>query len=427
MTIPTTEREISLEVPGAAELLIEEARRKGRRRRLVKGAILLSFVLIVAAVLFVALRGPSGSHQLKNTESGKATGSKYIKYNVANLAGSNTLTAVGSRVWVAINEETPTKNVFGVTELNASNGSLLRVIKNKLGSVVATGKVQATGDLTVPGWMTVSGPYLWVTDDQYWRVTELNAGNGSLVRVIDSKSDKFADPGPIAASGGHVWVINARDGANSVTELNASNGSLVRVLNSRAYGFVDPGAIAVSSGHVFVLNADGDSITEINANTGSLVRIFNAHAGCCAISQSFEWAEPVALAVNGSHLWIGDEHDYANGSTSLTSIVELNINDGTLIRVIKARADDLSITRAMDVSGGHVWIEDGSNAITELNAANGSLIRVISTKLDPKGFNSSDGMAVEGHHVYVLNIYSGQRGSVTVINSSNGKIERVIG
>ena len=427
MTMSPARHEISFEMPGAAELLIEEARRKGRRRRLVKGAILLLIVLIVAAVWFVVLRGPTGPAQPKNTESGKATGARYIQTNVANLAGSNTLTAVGSRVWVAINEESPTKNVYAVTELNASNGSLIRVIKNKLGSVIQSGKNQGTGDLTVPGWMTVSGSHLWVTDDQYWRVTELNAASGSLVRVIDSKADKFADPGPIAVSGGHVWVINGRTGTNSVTELNATNGSLVRVLNSKAYGFDDPGAIAVSSGRVFVLNADGDSITEINASNGSLVRIFNAHAGCCAFSQSFEWAEPVALAVNGTHLWIGDEHDYANGSTSSTSIVELNTKSGSLIRIIKVRTDDLSITRAMDVSRGRVWIEDGSNAITELNASNGSLVRVISTKLDPKGFNSSDGMAVEGDFVYVLNIYSGQRGSVTVINVSNGKIVRVIG
>ena len=36
-------------------------------------------------------------------------------------------------------------------------------------------------------------------------------------------------------------------------------------------------------------------------------------------------------------------------------------------------------------------------------------------------------MAVVGRYVYILNIYSGQKGSVTVINASDGKIVRVIG
>jgi hypothetical protein len=36
-------------------------------------------------------------------------------------------------------------------------------------------------------------------------------------------------------------------------------------------------------------------------------------------------------------------------------------------------------------------------------------------------------MFVVGKNVFILNIYSGQRGSVTVINARTGKIVRVIG
>jgi hypothetical protein len=428
MTISPARHNVLLDTPGAAELLIEEARRKGRRRRTAKGAILLAIVVIVATVVIIALRGPASPSVTTSGTSDNATGANYTETNPANLAWSNTFTASGSHVWVAMDQESLTKNVYAVTELNATHGSLVRVIKNMAGRDVETGMNQKAGDLTEPGWMTVSGSHLWVTDDQYWRVTELNASNGSLVRVIDAKADGFAYPGAIAVSGGHVWVVNAHEGANSVTELNASNGSLVRVLNSKEYGFVGPGAIAASDGRVFVVNAGGDSVTEINASNGSLIRIFDAHAGCCAVSQStFEWAKPISLAVSGSHLWIGDEHAYANGGTEVSSLVELNTNNGSVIRVVKSSAYDLSIPVSIAVSDGHVWVENGYNSVTELSANTGALERVISTRLDSKGLNSADGMTVVGRNVYILNIWSGKKGSVTVINAGTGRIVRVIG
>jgi outer membrane protein assembly factor BamB len=428
MTLSPPRHDTSFVRPEASELLIREARSKGRRRRLTKGVMVLAVVALMAVIAFIALRGPANRSPLVNKESGRSTSSRYTQTHVANLAGSDTFAVSGSRVWVVMDQESPTKNVFALTELNGKKGSLVRVIPNKVGGVVESGKNQRAGDLTEPGPMTVSGSHLWVSDDQYWRVTELNASNGSLVRVIDAKADGFAIPGAIAVSGGHVWVINQEDGANTVTELNASNGSLVRVLRQKDYGFVQPDSIVASGDRVFVLNSDGDSITEINANSGSLIREFNARAGCCAASQStFEWAEPMSLAVSGSHLWIGDEHVYANGGTEVSTLVELNTNDGAVIRVIKGRAYALSIPEAIAVSDGQVWVENGYNSVTELNANTGALERVISTKLDPKGFNSSDGMAVVGRSVYILNIYSGQRGSVTVINARTGKIVRVIG
>lgn len=130
--------------------------------------------------------------------------------------------------------------------------------------------------------------------------------------------------------------------------------------------------------------------------------------------------------MSGSHLWIGDEHAYANGGTQVSSVVELNANNGSLERDIKSSAVGVNIIRAMAISDGHLWVQDGENSIRELDSSNGSLVRIISTKLVPKGFNSSDGLAVGDGYVYVLNIYSGQKGSVTVIDANSGKIVRVI-
>src|ERR1700689_1321716 len=184
MTLSPPRQDISFELPNAPELLIGEARRKGRRRRLSRGVVILSVVVILAATAFIALNGPSKPGPLTNGNSGKATGANYAQTNVTNLAGSDTLTASGSRVSISLDRESLTKNYFAVTELNAVKGSLVRVIPNKSGDVVESGENQKAGDLTEPGPLTVSGSHLWVSDDQYWRVTELNASNGSLIRVI---------------------------------------------------------------------------------------------------------------------------------------------------------------------------------------------------------------------------------------------------
>jgi DNA-binding beta-propeller fold protein YncE len=66
-----------------------------------------------------------------------------------------------------------------------------------------------------------------------------------------------------------VWVANYE--GNSVTELNASNGSLLRVINATADGFNFPTSVAVSGTHVWVTNQYGSSVTELNASNGSLV------------------------------------------------------------------------------------------------------------------------------------------------------------
>jgi outer membrane protein assembly factor BamB len=426
MTLAPVDREARREGSDPAELLIKEARQKARRRRLRLGVFLLAIV-VLAATLISVLTGPTSSHRPTKAGTGDALGAKYTLNSVANLAGSNTLTASGSRIWVTINRESPTKNFFAVTELNASDGSLVRVIKDKGTKPLGNEKNGPSGDLTEPQTVTVSGSHLWVTDDQYGKVAEFNSNNGSLVRVIDATPDGFEDPGSVAVSGGHAWVANNQDGADSVVELNANDGSLVKVLRSKSYGFSHPTFIAASDGRVYVLNGDGDSVTEMNARTGALIRVINARAGCCAYSNStFEWAEPVEFAVSGSHLWLADEHAYANGGEQVSSIVELNAYSGSLERVIKLNRSGITNVQAMAISGGHVWLQEDGNSIRELNAGSGSLVRTINTKLDPKGFNSSDGLAVGDGYVYVLNIYSGQKGSVTVISATSGKIVRVI-
>ena len=64
MIVSPTQHDISFEVPDDAELLIKEARHKGRRRRL-KGALILfmTATIVIALVLLVAEGIPSGSRR----------------------------------------------------------------------------------------------------------------------------------------------------------------------------------------------------------------------------------------------------------------------------------------------------------------------------------------------------------------------------
>jgi hypothetical protein len=270
MIITPTEHDAPNEDSHTAELLIKEARQKARRRRLIVGVALLSVMVVVAAVLVVVGRGSTISTPTTGGGSGRATGASHTSVYAANLAGDSSFAAAGSHVWVTIDyfdfKTYPnTHKRFQLVELHANTGRLVRVIKNKAGDLFSVQDVAP------------SGSQLWVTTNS--SVSEFNANNGSLVRVINAQADQFADPEAIAVNGGHVWVANGEEGKNavpvldSVTELNARNGSLVRVINAKADQLDSPAALAVSPGRVWVLNENGDSITELNASNGSLVRV----------------------------------------------------------------------------------------------------------------------------------------------------------
>ena len=408
------------------ELLIREARRRTRRRRIWTGVILVGATVFVV-VLSETLGGRTAPTGPASPRPGSSVSTGIPTTNVVNLAGANTITASGSHVWVAIDRESLSSNYFAVIELNAKSGSLVRVMKNQPHSIVEPGIASRVGDLTEPGYMAVSHSKLWVGDDQYWNATELNSTNGSLVRVVSARADQLAFPGGIAISGGHVWIANSHVGANSVTELKARDGSLVRVINAPADQLSGPWKIAISGSNVFVLNSSGDSITELNANTGALVRIINPRAGCCAQrSGTFQWAGPTSLAVSGSHLWVSDVYNGANGGYQRSSVAEFDTKTGALIRLIRSTADQFNDPVAIAATDGAIWVENNDNTLTELNAQTGSLVHVIDLKLDAKGLNASEGMAVAGNYIAILNIYSGQKGSVTVIDARTGKIVRVI-
>jgi len=85
------------------------------------------------------------------------------------------------------------------------------------------------------------------------------------------------------SDGVHVWIVNGtasfgnRKVGDTVTELNATNGSLVRVIQLSKSVYSNPVGIAVNGTDVWVTDAGGGyeglpSVIELSASTGAVVK-----------------------------------------------------------------------------------------------------------------------------------------------------------
>jgi DNA-binding beta-propeller fold protein YncE len=74
----------------------------------------------------------------------------------------------------------------------------------------------------------VDGSHLWVVSANGNSVTELNASTGSLVRVLSGHRYGFDNPIALAVVGKTIWIANGA--GNSVTVVSSSTGAFVRYL-----------------------------------------------------------------------------------------------------------------------------------------------------------------------------------------------------
>jgi hypothetical protein len=214
-------------------------------------------------------------------------------------------------------------------------------------------------------------------------ITEFNEKTGSQVRIIHAKADAFHHQDGIAVQGSHIWVTNSNEqlgmgGGNydtakysSATELNAKIGSLVRVIDATADGFLEPGPIAVSGSHVWVLNQNASSfspskpgiaLVELNANTGSLVHVFTTNVDGLY--------GPLNLTASRSDVWI------SNVGGPVRSVIEINSQNDSLVRIIKVRDHGLYGPTEIIANDAKLWVLN-VDSVTELNQRNGSLAQVV--------------------------------------------------
>ena len=338
--------------------------------------------------------------------------------SVSGLDSPDAIAVTTTDVWVA--------NFLGnsVSEYNSKTGSLVRVIDAK-----ADGFHRPDG-------IAVSGTHVWVSNGnrelgmgtldyplaRYSSVTELNATNGSLVRVIKAPADHLVEPGPIVVSGSNVWVVNLNATANAdsssavtLVELSAADGSLEHLYTANQDGLSGVLNLTATKSDVWLTNAVGaeGSVVELNAQSGSLVRIIKAKKDALIA--------PGPISVDGSHVWI------ANIRTRKNSVVELNSKSGSLVRVINTPADDFNGLLGIATNGSRVWTTNSkgassggtTNSVVELNAGTGALVRIINAKAD--GLNGPSDIVVENSKLWVLNAES-----ITELNAVDGSLVRVI-
>jgi len=333
--------------------------------------------------------------------------------------------------------------------------------------------------------------HLWVVNNGKLGVTELDASTGSVLRVINAKADDFNGAVGVAVLGNYVWVLssgfeyhNGTTSAGTVTELNAITGSLVRVINLKAHGVTGLSGVSADPRHVWVTADGGAQVVELSNSSGSVVHFYRLGKNLSANGTGIittgtrvwipspsvslgvversavtgDWIRtiiptmrevppgggPKAPTYLGPHFVTADAHYVwtANGggtpSTKLLggSVTQIEPATGAIIRDIGTKADRFQNIKGIVSDGTHVWVVNGSdyysngrrgNSITELNASTGSLVRVI--ELHQGIYSSPSGLVSNGTDVWVVDQGGGVSGTGCVIElkASTGAVVRVIG
>lgn len=108
----------------------------------------------------------------------------------------------GAHVWIANFEEDDNGPQRAVTEIDQANGALVRTMfpPNEFDQASA---------------LTSDGTNLWVADQYYNELAEIDLASGAIVRYLTSAAFHFLAPTGLTTDGVHVWAGNL----NSVTQL----------------------------------------------------------------------------------------------------------------------------------------------------------------------------------------------------------------
>jgi serine/threonine protein kinase len=255
----------------------------------------------------------------------------------------------------------------------------------------------------LPYFTAVDGAHVWVANADGNSVTELNADNGGLIRILGG----FNVPFGISDDGKHIWVTN--NAGNSLAELSASDGTLITTLSGGSYGFKGPQTILDDGRHLWVTN-DGNSVTELEAGSGAWIRTLSGGG--------YQFNHPIGMTFDGAHLWVVNY----GGSNGQSSVTEVNASDGTLVRVVSGPQYQFSHPAHAAVADGSIWVTNSSgSAVTQINASDGALQRVLSG--GQYGFDGTSGIALFGSYLFITNLDSA---SVDVIDARTGALQRII-
>ena len=183
----------------------------------------------------------------------EATGARIKVLGASSYHFGRTLhmVAVGGDIW--------TVNGAGsgsLSEFSSSTYRLLRVV------------TASAGHLSGPSALASDGTHLWVSNSSGNHVSELNASNGALVRTISSPKHSVNAIDSIVVVG-HVLWLGSTTHEGEVLGLNATSGAVVK---SYLHRFGYPTMYA-DKDHAWVLDRAQSRLTELNATTGAVIRV----------------------------------------------------------------------------------------------------------------------------------------------------------
>ncbi len=182
-------------------------------RTVTKGMYSIEAVAVIGQDIWV------GNLNNTVTELGAESGSLV---RVINLKGLGTgVEPIGfvrymDDVWIANGSSSDPGTNYGMVELRASNGAVLKkILSSSLGFDTAQG-------------VKTDGANVWIATTA--KVVEMNAATGALENVI--QDDGISYPEDFAVVGHTIWISNGTGGHfhGSVTELSLPSGRLIRVI-----------------------------------------------------------------------------------------------------------------------------------------------------------------------------------------------------
>ena len=306
-------------------------------------------------VLFVANKG---GNSVTEVNAGTGAYISTIQGPRYHLDGPTALKVVGRDLFVASGRGD------SVTELNAKTGAVIRIMAGinygftypvamaSEGSrylfilctdgsvakvVIATGQYlgEATGrhfGFDNPTSLVVVGKNIFVANSGSNSVTEVNARNMSLVKILSgpggAANDPFHTPIGMVSEGGNIWVTN--QAGLSVTEFSAATGTVVQVVPNTENYLPSPGAIAYGDGYFFVTSPPGRSpmVTQLASTDPAKMPWM-----MCNTNGPYTFSNPQALVVYGGDLWVVNEG--GAGGPPGNSLTEMSASTGALVQVVR--------------------------------------------------------------------------------------------
>jgi hypothetical protein len=330
-------------------------------------------------------------------------------------------------LWVA------NQDYFGITEIQASTGTFIRRIDARADGFIDPSGIAVSGNDV---WVVSGGVEYENGSSHVGMVTELNAVNGDVIRTVNLKNHEMTGLSAVSADAKHVWV--AADGGEKVAELSAATGHIVHIYRG-GQKIVETSGIASDGGHVWIPSPEiGEGVVERNALTGKKMRTItpmHREAPPGGGSKAPVYLSPQYVSADAHYTWTGNE----GGLTAKLyggSVTQIDAATGKIVRMIGTPAYHFfGHISAIDSDGTHVWVVNGTvgtrngqrgDTVTELSATNGALIRVV--RLHDSLYSDPVGVVSNGVDVWITDTGGGATGigSVIELDASTGAVVRVI-